>query len=214
MKDKGFVYIFTNSSMPNFVKIGQTKNVGKRLRDLDTTAIPVQFEPFFTIKTAKYKELEKVIHRELDKLTDTRSRDNREFFELSPDKARDLLLNLSTLLDDAEIDDYGNFTVPDSLNADGTIKPRSEATTFEMLGIPIGTVLEPLNEKYPRVVTVDLKNMVRLEDGSEKTISRAIVDVTGTSRNGFLCYKFDGKILANIRKSIDKNYIPSVKKYY
>ena len=208
MDNEGFVYIFINPSMPNYVKIGQTKNIGNRLRDLDTTGVPMQFEPYFTVKTAKYKILEKVIHRELDKLTDTRARSNREFFEISPDKARDLILNISSLLDDAEINDFGNRAAPDALNSDGSIRPISKPTTFGMLGIPVGATLEPLNEKYPPVVTADNKNLVRLEDGSEKTISRAVVDITGTSRNGFSCYKYNGKILSNIRKDIDENYIP------
>lgn len=212
MEDKGFVYIFTNPSMPNYVKIGQTKNIRNRLRELDTTGVPVQFEPYFTIKTSKYKVLEKVIHRELDKLTDTRARSNREFFEIDPDIARDLLLNISQLIDDAEIDDFGNHAVPDVINANGTTRPMSKPTTFEMLGIPEGSILEPLNDRYPRVVTVDTKNLVRLEDGSEKTISRAAVDAAGGSLNGFSCYKYNGEILANIRKKIDKNYLPSSQK--
>ena len=209
---KGFVYILTNPSMPDYIKIGFTNNLKARLRELDTTGVAMPFEPFFTIKTSKYKVLEKVIHRELDKLTDTRARANREFFKISPDLARDLILNISQLLDDSEIEDYGYETVKDELSEDGRIKPNSSATTFEMLGIPIGTPLEPVVDKYPKVVTVDNKNMVRLEDGAEKTISRAIVDVTGTSRNGFSSYKYNGVILSKLRMRMDKNYLPSMQK--
>lgn len=85
----------------------------------------------------------------------------------------------------------------------------SRPTTFEMLGIPDGAVLEPLNARYPRVVTADSKNAVRLEDGSVKAISRAVTDATGTSLNGFSCYKYNGEVLSDIRKRIDRNYLPS-----
>lgn len=85
----------------------------------------------------------------------------------------------------------------------------SKPTTFEMLGIPEGAELEPLNPRYPRVVVVDSKNAVRLEDGTIKAISRAVTDVTGTSLNGFSCYKYNGVVLSDMRKRIDKNYIPS-----
>ena len=85
----------------------------------------------------------------------------------------------------------------------------SKPTTFEMLGIPEGAELEPLNPRYPKVVVVDSKNTVRLEDGTVKAISRAVTDVTGTSLNGFSCYKYNGEILSDMRKKMDSNYLPS-----
>ena len=208
-KENGLVYILTNPSMPKHVKIGFTVNLKNRLRELDTTGVPTPFEPYFTVRTAKYKILEKVIHRELDKLTNTRARVNREFFEIEPELARDLLLNISTLIDDAEIDDFGNITVADTMNEDGSVKPMSSRTTFSMLNIPVGTELEPITEKYPRVTTADDINLVRLENGEEKAISRVAVDATGHARNGFMCYRYNGQLLTDIRKKIDKNYLPS-----
>lgn len=209
---KGLVYILTNPSMQKHVKIGFTTNLQERLRRLDTTGVPTPFEPYFTVETAKYKELEKVIHRELDKLTDTRARANREFFEIEPELARDLILNISSLLDDAEIDDFGNVSAADTMNADGSVKPVSSRTTFAMLGIPVGSELEPITDRYPKVVTISDTNLVRLENGEEKAISRVAVDVTGHARNGFMCYRYNGKLLSDIRKRIDKNYLPSHQK--
>ena len=205
----GYVYIFTNPSMPDYIKIGYTNNLKRRLNDLDTTGVAMPFEPYFTVKTEKYEVLEKVIHRELDKLTDSRVRKNREFFKIRPEIARDLLLNISELLDDKEIDNFGNETANDARNADGSIKPMSSPTTFAMLGIPIESELEPITTKYPKVTTIDDINLVQLENGERKTISRAVVDITGTSRNGFMCYKFNNEILSDIRKRLDKNYLPS-----
>ena len=198
--------------MPEHIKIGYTTNIKRRLSDLDTTGIPMPFEPFLTVKTAKYRTLEKVIHRELDKLTDTRARNNREFFKIDPELARDLLLNISKLIDDAEIDDFGNTAEEDVLNADGTVKPMSSRTTFAMLSIPVGADLEPIADKYPRVVTIDNTNLVRLNSGEEKTISRVAVDATGHPRNGFMCYRYNGELLSDIRKRIDKSYLPSRQK--
>ena len=205
----GYVYIFTNPSMPDYIKIGYTNNLKRRLNDLDTTGVAMPFEPYFTVKTEKYEVLEKVIHRELDKLTDSRVRKNREFFKIRPEIARDLLLNISELLDDKEIDNFGNETANDARNADGSIKPMSSPTTFAMLGIPIESELEPITTKYPKVTTIDDINLVQLENCERKTISRAVVDITGTSRNGFMCYKFNNEILSDIRKRLDKNYLPS-----
>jgi hypothetical protein len=68
---RGFVYILTNPSYKdNIIKIGFTINLKNRLSQLDKTGVPTPFEPYMTVETAKYKELEKVIHHEIDKLTD------------------------------------------------------------------------------------------------------------------------------------------------
>ena len=205
----GYVYIFINPSMPDYVKIGYTKDLKRRLNDLDTTGVAMPFEPYFTVKTVKYERLEKVVHRELDKLTETHARKNREFFKISPEIARDLLLNISELIDDAEVDNFRNETANDTKNVDGSVRPMSSPTTFAMLGIPVGTELEPITKRYPKITTIDDKNMVRLESGEEKTISRVAVDVTGHPYNGFSCYKYNNEILSNIRKRLDNNYLPS-----
>ena len=210
---EGYVYILINPVMPGIIKIGFTKDIKRRLRDLDTTGVPQPYEPYFSVKTKKYQLLEKVIHRELDKLTDSRLRNNREFFKMDPDVARDLLLNNSQLVDDAEIDDYGNVSAADALNEDGTVRPQSSRTTFAMLNIPVGTELEPVTEEYPRIETVDDTNQVRvIESGEVRTISRVAVDVSGKPKNGFDCYKYNGRKMTDIRKEIDKNYLPSHKR--
>lgn len=211
-KKQGYVYVLTNPSMPGYVKIGYTIDLGRRLKHLDTTGVPEPFEPYVTVRTAKYKTLEKVIHRELDKLTDTRVRKNREFFKIDPELVRDLLLNISELLDDGEINYFGNETTKDTRNADGSVRPMSSPTTFAMLNIPVGAELEPVTNRYPKVTTVNKLNLVKLENGEAKTISRAVVDATGHSLNGFSCYKYNGEILSSIRKKIDKNYLHSHKR--
>lgn len=209
-KEKGYVYIFINPSMEGYIKIGHTKDLKRRLKDLDTTGIPTAFEPYFAVRTAKYKELERVIHRELDKLTDTRARKNREFFKIAPEIVRDMILNISSLLDDREIENFGNETAKDAKNTNGSVRPMSSPTTFAMLGIPVGTELTPVTSKYPKVKTIDDANHVQLlENGEIKTISRAAVDAVGGSANGFSCYKYNDEVLSSIRKRKDKNYLPS-----
>lgn len=208
---KGFVYILTNPSYKdNIIKIGFTKDLKSRLAALDRTGVPTPFEPYMTVETAKYKILESVIHRELDKLTDFRTRDNREFFEIDPVDAADLLKNLARLIDDAEIVEYGNVSSVEE-KSESTIKQQGNRTTFQMLGIPVGSRLTAANKNIPDVITVDEINQVQLPDGSVKSISRAVIDVIGGHRNGFQVYKYNGKRLSLIRKSFDADYLPNSK---
>ena len=65
MKEPGYVYILTNPSFKeDWVKIGKSSvSVEKRVKQLDGTSVPLPFEIFATMKTVKYNEAEKLIHR-------------------------------------------------------------------------------------------------------------------------------------------------------
>ena len=106
-KEAGYVYILTNPSFKeDWVKIGKSSRpVDVRSKELDNTAVPMPFEIYATLKTSKYEEVEKLIHKTIDRLTDLRIRQNREFFNVPPAKALDILRDISTTLDDAEIDE-------------------------------------------------------------------------------------------------------------
>lgn len=182
------------------MKIGFTTNLKERLRSLDKTGVPAPFEPYMTVETVKYRALEKVMHHELDKLTDFRLRHNREFFQIDPVDAADLLKNLATLIDDAIIEDYSNeSSVEEKLT---TGRESGFRTTFQLLGIPVGSKLVPRSLNIPAATVADETNQVMLEDGTVKSISRAVVDAVGGSRNGFQCYKYQGKVLYDMRKEL------------
>jgi hypothetical protein len=112
MKEAGYVYILTNPSFKeDWVKIGKSSRpVDIRSKELDNTAVPLPFEIYATLKTVKYNEVEQQLHQMIDRLTDIRIRPNREFFNIAPDKALELLTIISRTLDDAEISRYNDVT--------------------------------------------------------------------------------------------------------
>lgn len=87
------MYILTNPSFrEDWVKIGKSaRPVDIRSKKLDNTAVPLPFEIHATIKTVKYNEVEKLVHKIIDNLTDFRIRQNREFFNVAPQKALEFL---------------------------------------------------------------------------------------------------------------------------
>lgn len=105
MSEPGFVYILTNPSFrEDWVKIGKSSRpVDVRSKELDNTAVPLPFEIYATMKTAKYNEAEKLIHRYIERFTNLRIRDNREFFNISPEVALDIFRDVAGVLGDAEI---------------------------------------------------------------------------------------------------------------
>ena len=117
MKEPGYVYILTNPSFKeDWVKIGKSSRpVNVRSKELDNTAVPLPFEIFATMKTVKYNEAEKLIHRYIERFTNLRIRDNREFFNVKPEDALAIFRDVAMVLDDAEIDEVYKKSVTDDV---------------------------------------------------------------------------------------------------
>lgn len=144
--EKGYVYILTNPSFrEDWVKIGKSSRpVDIRSKELDNTAVPLPFEIFATMETGKYNEVEKLVHKTIDRLTDLRIRQNREFFNVAPQIALDIFRDIALTIDDAIVLEYlDNKPIlpacPTISTSDFTPKsPRRGRFKFSMVGIKIG----------------------------------------------------------------------------
>ena len=66
MTPRGFVYIMTNQSMPNQLKVGKTRKVPtERAKELDTTGVPTPFEVQYYAFFDDMDEAEKRAHSKL-----------------------------------------------------------------------------------------------------------------------------------------------------
>ena len=153
-KNQGFVYILTNPSFrEDWVKIGKSSRpVDVRSKELDNTAVPLPFEIYATLKTVKYDKVEKQIHKQIDRLSDLRIRQNREFFNIAPSVALDIMRDIADLLEDAELAVYvdGNPIVSSSKEEDKKINAANEdrkrkkskpAFKFHMVGLNVGDTI-------------------------------------------------------------------------
>ena len=109
----GYVYILTNPSFKeDWVKIGKSSRpVDVRSKELDNTAVPLPFEIFATMKTSKYNEAEKLVHRYIERFTNLRIRNNREFFNVKPEIALEIFRDVALVIDDAEIEEVYKMTM-------------------------------------------------------------------------------------------------------
>lgn len=109
-EEAGYVYILTNPSFrEDWVKIGKSaRPVNIRSKELDNTAVPLPFEIFATIKTVKYHEVEKHLHKTIDRLTDLRIRQSREFFNVRPQVVLDIFVDIAKMIEDAVVTIYKN----------------------------------------------------------------------------------------------------------
>ena len=100
-QETGYVYILTNPSFrEDWVKIGKSSRpVDVRSKELDNTAVPLPFEIFATMETAKYNEVKRLVHKTIYRLTDLRIRQNREFFNVAPQIALDIFQDIASTID-------------------------------------------------------------------------------------------------------------------
>lgn len=117
-KEQGYVYILTNPSFrEDWVKIGKSSRpVDIRSKELDNTAVPLPFDIYATLRTKKFEIVEKKIHKQIDRLTDLRIRRNREFFNVPPNVALDIMKDEAEVLDDAVIEIYKDNKVVETIS--------------------------------------------------------------------------------------------------
>lgn len=142
----GYVYILTNESFrEDWVKIGKSsRSVDVRSKELDNPAVPLPFSIYATMQTSKYNEVEKLVHKTIDRLTDLRIRQNREFFNVSPSVALDIFRDIASTIDDAKITVYRNNVPMDEDQVNEVAKPgndsqcRRKPFRFSMVSIEVG----------------------------------------------------------------------------
>lgn len=125
-KEKGYVYILTNPAFrENWVKIGKSSRpVDVRSKELDNTAVPLPFDIYATMCTVKYAEAEKLVHKYIERFTNLRIRNNREFFNVKPEEALEIFYDVQLVIDDAEIEVFqGKAQKPKSKSKKDQVKP-------------------------------------------------------------------------------------------
>ena len=86
---EGTVYVLTNPAMPGMVKIGKTtRDVSLRLLDLYSTGVPLPFECEYAALVKDVDKTEKAFHNAFEQ---SRVNPKREFFNIKPLQAIDLL---------------------------------------------------------------------------------------------------------------------------
>ena len=101
----GFIYVLTNPSFEQYVKIGYANDVDARLRQLNTSeCIPYAFRVYGTFET-EAKLTDKLVHSMIDRLNpNLRTIDNvdgkrrvREFYAMTPETAFSILETVAEL---------------------------------------------------------------------------------------------------------------------
>lgn len=220
--ETGYVYILTNPSFrEDWVKIGKSSRpVDVRSKELDNTAVPLPFEIYATLKTTKYAKVEKQIHKQIDRLTDLRIRQNREFFNIAPSVALDIMRDIADLLDDAELYVYvdGKPVISKSKDEDRKMeaafkekqwKTQKPPFKFHMIGLNVGdTIIFDALHLPVRIASDDkIEYDGRLYSLSAFTANFLPEEKQNSSGayQGPKYFSYNGKVLSDLRKEKEQD---------
>ena len=214
-KEPGYVYILTNPSFrEDWVKIGKSSRpVDVRSKELDNTAVPLPFEIYATIKTVKYNEVEKHVHKTIDRLTDLRIRQNREFFNVAPQIALDIFYDIAKMIEDAVVTVYkDNKPITNNEKPDGQADEHKRTVRrgrfkFSMVGIRIGECITfmPTNTEVKVAGDDSIEFEGRIYKLSPFVGTFMPEDKRNTSGayQGAKYFSYNGKVLDDLRSSME-----------
>jgi T5orf172 domain len=199
---EGIVYIVINEAMPGLCKIGITENsVESRIRQLDTTSVPLPFQVYYAARVADIQRVERLLH---DAFLDTRVRKSREFFRVSPERVKSALL-LATLSDETPKTELVENN--DDQEALDKARARRSAISLEKLGILPNAILISTFDDVAQCTVLDHKAV--LFEGARTSLSAAALIVA--NRNGYKWqtlagpnyWTYNGKTLSEIREDAE-----------
>ena len=214
---KGVIYILTNPSFPQYVKIGYADNVESRLKQLNNSeCIPFAFRIYATYEVEE-RLTDLKLHALIDQLNpNLRSIDNvdgkkrvREFYAMSPEQAYSILETIAVLggrknrLKLWELSEEQRQDVELAGEIEDEHIERISPFTFSKCNIPVGATITYINRGKSNsgleVVVVDDKNVEY--QGRKYSLSALATELLGSKHGvaGPRYFKYNGEWLNTIR---------------
>ena len=219
MSNKGCIYILTNPSFPDYVKIGYASNIERRLGELNRSeCIPYAFRVYATYDVEE-KLSDKKVHNLIDQLNpNLRSVEEfdgkprvREFYEMSAEEAYNLLENIAAISgtkDKLHKCDPTGHEIKDEELAEEVITERKERRSpfsFEKCHLEPGTQLDYYNR--PDIKAEVHGDRTILFNGTVTSLSASAQMIENLDHpvQGTIYWYYQGKSLSELRNELEKN---------
>ena len=227
MQTKGFIYILTNPSFKEYVKIGYADNVEARLKQLNNSeCIPFVFRAYATYEVEE-RLTDKKLHSLIDQLNpNLRSIDNvggkvrvREFYAMSPEQAYSILETIAILGGHRERLKLWAPSAKEQKDEDLAQEieeehiERQSPFTFSKCHIPVGATITYFNRGKANsgveCVVVDDKAVEY--QGKKYSLSALATELSGSKHGvaGPRYFKYKGEWLNTIRARVDGRQDPA-----
>lgn len=219
MEDKkGVIYILTNPSFPQYVKIGYADDINKRLSQLNRSeCVPFAFRVYATFRVQS-RLSDKKIHSIIDKLnpnlraieTFEGKKRVREFYAMQPEDAYQLFeaiaeINNSVhdlkkmIPNQAEREDE---EVAEEINAE--MQERKDNFSFKKCGIQIGEQIEYIHDSTIHCTVADDRMLEY--NGQKMYMSGLAKKLLGRKSEvqGTLHFAYKGEVLSDLRNRLER----------
>ena len=195
------IYILTNQSMPDTIKIGITDNLERRVKELDNTSSPLPFECYYAVEVEDASKIEKKIHEGFD---DKRIRHNREFFYTTPEQAKSIL-EIAEVMGGKNVTPKHDIveTEQDKQALDKSRKIRKRFN-FEMINIQPGTILNFVKDN---AITCEVHDDRKVKFRDKITSLSDAADIIlremgydWSAAQGPIWWSYQGKSLSELRR--------------
>ena len=213
---KGVIYILTNPSFPDYIKIGYATDIEKRLKQLNRSeTIPFAFRVY-----AIYEVDSTLTDKELHKLIDSLNPDLRtietfdgkervkEFFAMSPEDGYALLESIAKISGTSDrlkrMNPEGHEVLDEQIAEEVRDNARRGPFRFSEVGIPFGSELTFVESEDIKATVVDDRHIEY--NGETTSVSALAQRIKGFDHpvQGTLWFKYKGKRLIDIRDEMEK----------
>ena len=202
----GIIYVLINEAMPELVKVGRIKTGGKtieqRMRELDTTGVPLPFECYSAWEVDDDEKAERALHQAFE---DHRVRQRREFFSMSPDRPTAILkaFGIKDVTPKGDVVSEEDGGEDDKRALDRERRKRSKNFSFKLAGIEPRAELESVFDENVKCVVQDSKRVI-FKDTSMSLSAAALLVAHENGKewisiNGPLYWKYNGRTLTDLR---------------
>lgn len=217
MEDKGYIYILTNPSFPDYVKLGYATDVESRLKQLNRSeCIPFSFR-VYAIYEVPSALSDKKLHAIIDRLnpslrsieTIDGKRRVREFYAMTKLDAYALLEAIAEMhdaKDKLKLIEPSASDVSDEIIAtdiEDEINERKENFSFAKCGIMAGEIVEYIHDSKIKCIVLDSRNIEYY--GEKYSMSKLAKELLKRSSKvqGTLHFSYKGEILCNMRTRLE-----------
>ena len=219
----GFIYVLTNPSFPEYVKIGYADNVDERISQLNRSeCTPFAFRKYATLHVAS-RLADKNIHKIIDTFKpELRAKENingkmriREFFAMSADEAVELLKTIGGVYGETpQVYDYTEDEKAEEKIANETAiaTERRSPFSFYKCGIDVGETVVYINDKsIVCTVVSDREISFKGKKTSLTALAKKLLN-KDSGIQGTLYFKYNGEVLSALRKRLEDEgkYIESM----
>lgn len=216
MPKKGVIYILTNPSFKEYVKIGYATDIEKRLRQLNRSeTIPFAFRVYATYDVDT-DLTDKELHRLIDMLNpdlrtietfDGKTR-TKEFYAMSPEEAYSLLECIAKISGTSHclkrMKPEGHEILDEQTAEQVQEEARRGPFRFGEVSIPVGSKVQFIDNPAIEATVLDDRHVEY--NGETTSLTRLAMELKHTTRalQGPLFFTYEGETLAARRIRMEK----------